>query len=64
MSNIERSGGDRSNVQNQAGLAIARSCDDYLEASLFSKDAHGTLHMVCTYLGDFVLRCLLWPTTD
>jgi len=62
--NIERSGEDRSNVQDQAGLAIVHSCDDYLEASLFSKDAHGTLHMVSTYFGDFVLRCFLWPTTD
>ena len=46
LDNNERSGGDRNNGLYQAGLAIVYDCDDYLEASLFSKDANGTLHMV------------------
>ena len=46
LDNIERSGGDRNNGQYQAGLAIVYDYDDYLEASLFSRDAFGTLHMV------------------
>jgi len=47
LDNIERSGGNRNNGLYQAGLAVVYDYDDYLEASLFSKDAFGTLHMVC-----------------
>ena len=47
LDNYERSSGNQNSESEIAGLAVVYDNDDYLEASLFSKDAFGTLHMVC-----------------
>jgi hypothetical protein len=46
LDNLERSSGSQNSGSYQAGLAVVYDYDNYLEASLFSKDANGTLHMV------------------
>jgi len=46
LDNYERSSGNQNSASEQAGLAIVYDNDNYLESSLFSRDASGILHMV------------------